>query len=130
LAKLKLRTKHLPAQRTVIKVEFIDRSAMRHWWLVVQAGEVDVCLDDPGHEVDVWISCALLTLTKVFMGDVSIAGARVTGDLELEGDSQLIKDMPQWFGLMPFSNVAPGVVSAGHAERRGVISTSKSGPSM
>jgi DNA-binding HxlR family transcriptional regulator len=40
-----LRTEHLPAQRTVIKVEFIDRRAMRHWWLVVQAGEVDVCLD-------------------------------------------------------------------------------------
>jgi hypothetical protein len=41
-------TEHLPARRTVLKVEFTDLRAMRHWWLIVQAGEVDVCLDDPG----------------------------------------------------------------------------------
>ncbi len=108
-----LKTGHLPARRTVIKVEFIDRRAMRHWWLVARAGEVDVCLDDPGHEVDMWIACTLLTLARVFMGDLSIAGARATGGLVLEGNAPLIKDMPRWFGLMPFSNVPAGVATKG-----------------
>ena len=104
-----LRTEHLPAPRTVVKVEFTDLKRMKHWWLVARAGEVDVCLDDPGHEVDVWIACTLLTLTRVFMGDLSIISAQAKGGLELKGNGQLIKDMPRWFGLMPFSNIVPGV---------------------
>jgi hypothetical protein len=79
----------------------------------VHASEVDVCLDDPGHEVDVWIACTLLTLTQVFAGDLSIASARVTGKLRLNGSRQLIKDMPRWFGFMPFSNVTLGVATRG-----------------
>jgi DNA-binding HxlR family transcriptional regulator len=106
-----LRTEHLPARRTVLSVEFTDLSKMRRWWLVVQTGEVDVCLDDPGYEVDVWIVCTLLTLTQVFMGDVSIAHARVSGKLKLNGNTQLIKSMPRWFGLMPFAEVKPSIAA-------------------
>jgi DNA-binding HxlR family transcriptional regulator len=104
-----LKTQHLPTRRTVLNFEFTDLKAMRQWWLVVQAGEVDVCLDDPGHDVDVWIVCTLLTLTQVFMGDLSIASALGTGKLRLNGNSQLIRNMPRWLGLMPFNNVISGV---------------------
>ena len=101
-----LKTEHFPARRTVLHVEFTDLKVMRLWWLVVQPGEVDVCLDDPGHEVDLWIACTLLTLTQVFMGDLPIASARAAGKLRLDGNGQLARDMPRWFGLMPFSHVA------------------------
>jgi DNA-binding HxlR family transcriptional regulator len=104
-----LKTEHLPARRTVLSVEFTDLKAMRHWWLVVQHGEVDVCLDDPGYDVDVWIACTLLTLTQVFMGDLSIGTAQKTGKLRLNGSGQLTKTMPRWLGLMPFSDVNSGV---------------------
>ena len=106
-----LKTEHLPERRTVLNVDFVDLRAMRYWWLVVQGGEVDVCLDDPGYEVDVSIACSLLTLTQVFMGDLSITSARGTGDMKVTGSRQLIKDMPRWFGLMPFSNVPLGTLS-------------------
>jgi DNA-binding HxlR family transcriptional regulator len=98
-----LKTEHLPTGRTVLNVEFADLRTMRHWWLIVQAGEVDVCLDDPGFEVDIWIGCTLLTLTQVFMGDLSIAAAQATGLLSLSGNGRLIRNMSRWFGLMPFS---------------------------
>jgi hypothetical protein len=98
-----LKTEHLPTGRTVLNVEFADLRTMRHWWLIVQAGEVDVCLDVPGFEVDIWIGCTLLTLTQVFMGDLSIAGAQATGLLRLSGNGRLIRNMSLWFGLMPFS---------------------------
>ena len=94
-----LKTQYLPTRRTVLNFEFTDLKAMRQWWLVVQAGEVDVCLDDPGYEVDVWIVCTLLTLTQVFMGDLSIASALGTSKLRLDGNSQLIRNMPRWLGL-------------------------------
>jgi DNA-binding HxlR family transcriptional regulator len=76
-----LKTEHLPARRTVMSVEFTDLNAMRHRWLVVQSGEVDVCLDDPGYDVDVWIACTLRTLTQVFMGDLALDSALRTGKL-------------------------------------------------
>jgi DNA-binding HxlR family transcriptional regulator len=106
-----LKTEHLPAGRTVMSFEFTDLKAMRHWWLVVHDGEVDVCLDDPGYEVDIWIVCTLLTLTKVFMGDLSIASAQTTGKFSLDGNGQLVRDMPLWLGLMPFSNISPAAVN-------------------
>ena len=118
-----LKTEHLPVRRTVLNFEFSDIRAMRLWWLVVHAREVDVCLDDPGYDVDLWVVCTLRSLTQVFMGDLSIASARMTGKLRLNGNRQLIKDMPRWFGLMPFSNVALGL-------RRGedeIVSSSPSG---
>jgi DNA-binding HxlR family transcriptional regulator len=104
-----LKTELFPARRTVLNFEFTDLKVMKYWWLVAQPGEVDVCLDDPGYEVDVWIACPLLTLTQVFMGDLSIAKARAAGKLKLDGDTQLIRDMPRWFGLMPFSHIIPGI---------------------
>jgi DNA-binding HxlR family transcriptional regulator len=112
-----LKTEHLPTRRTVLSVEFTDRTVMRYWWLIVQAGEVDVCIDDPGHDVDVWIVCTLLTLTQVFMGDLSIATARATGKLAVSGGGQLPGKMPQWLGLMPFSNVIQGVATKGERYR-------------
>lgn len=107
-----LKTENLPARRTVLHVEFTDLKRFRLWWLVVQGGEVDVCLDDPGYEVDLTIRCELLILTQVFMGDLPIAHAQASDRLELAGDSQLIKSMPRWFGLMPFSSVEPGIAVA------------------
>jgi DNA-binding HxlR family transcriptional regulator len=106
-----MKPEHLPAQRTVLQVEFTDLSKLRLWWLVVQPGEVDVCLQDPGHEVDLTVECTLLALTQVFMGELSIERARTSGKLRLAGDPKLIRTMPRWFGLMPFSAVKPGVRS-------------------
>jgi DNA-binding HxlR family transcriptional regulator len=110
-----VKMEYFPARRTVLHVEFTDLKLMRLWWLIVQAGEVDVCLDDPGYEVDLWIACTLLTLTQVFMGDLSIAGARAAGKLRLDGDRQLVRDMPRWFGLMPFSHVKSAGTNEQHS---------------
>ena len=106
-----LKTEALPVRRTVLYVEFTDLSKMKLWWLVVQAGQVDVCLEDPGYEVDLTIRCNLLTLTRVFMGDLSIERAKVSGKLRLAGNPLLIRNMSRWFGLMPFSGVSPGIAT-------------------
>ena len=123
-----LLTKHLPVRRTVLKVEFTDLRAMRHWWLIVQDGEVDVCLDDPGYEVDVWIACTLLTLTQVFMGDLSIASAQAAGRIRLDGNGQLVRDMPHWFGLMPFSHAVPGVAKPARESSKPTSRSSDTNP--
>lgn len=104
-----INTSHLPARRVAVYVEFTDLNRMKRWWLVADGGVVDVCLDDPGHDVDMTIHCTLRALTQVFMGYVPLEKARVSGNLKIAGDAQLIRSMPRWFGLMPFSHVKPGV---------------------
>src|SRR5262245_52195962 len=71
-----IRADKLPA-RTVISFEFPDaKKGMKHWWLVVDQGQVDLCLEDPGYEVDVWLVSSLRLMTQIWMGDISLERAR------------------------------------------------------
>ena len=99
----------LPRQRVVINFEFPDaKNGMRHWWLVADAGEVDLCLEDPGHEIDVCVTGSLRTMTQVWMGDLSLAQARSSGSLKISGLPQLLRGISGWLGASPFADVAPG----------------------
>lgn len=37
---------------------------MKQWWLVVEEGEVDLCLENPGREVDMTLISSLRTMTR------------------------------------------------------------------
>jgi DNA-binding HxlR family transcriptional regulator len=107
----------LPRERVVINFEFPDaKKGMRQWWLVADDGEVDLCLDDPGHEVDVCLTSSLRTMTQVWMGDLSLAQARRTGLLKISGSPRLLRSIAGWLGASPFADVAP-------ARALGAIST-------
>jgi len=100
----------LPAKRTVIYFEFSDaKQGMRRWWVVVESGEVDLCLQDPGHEVDLAVYTKLYCFTRIWMGDLSLASARSSGKVRLEGEGKLKRTMAQWLGFSSFAPVrAPG----------------------
>lgn len=80
----------------------------RFYWLVVDAHDVDLCLVDPGREVDVTVEADLRTLTEIWMGDSSFAAALVDGRIVLSGPTRLTRRIPAWFGQHPqFSKVRP-----------------------
>jgi DNA-binding HxlR family transcriptional regulator len=81
-----IKTEHLPSRRTVIYFQFKDLRRMKRWWLVIEQNVVDVCIDDPGHEVDLIIYTDLHTLTEIFMGDLSLSRAKAGEKLDLTGD--------------------------------------------
>jgi hypothetical protein len=85
---------------------------MKRWWLVIDQEVVDVCLEDPGHDVDLTISCDLRTLTEIFMGDLPLSRAKSSDRIRFIGGNELIRTMSRWFSLMPFS----GVHRAGQSE--------------
>ena len=98
----------LPQERVVIYFEFPDaKKGMKYWWLVVEEGEVDLCLEDPGHEVDVTLSSSLRTMTQVWMGDMSLDQARAKGLLKVSGAARLARSLGIWLGASPFAHVAP-----------------------
>ena len=96
------------AERTVIKIEFTDVSSSgRFWWLVIRAGDVDVCLKDPGFDVDLMISSDLQTLTAVWIGDTTIMKAMREGRVSVTGSPFLRKNISAWLGCSYFADVRP-----------------------
>jgi DNA-binding HxlR family transcriptional regulator len=97
-----VKTDALPAGRTVIHFRFIGApEKLRYFWLVLP--DADLCLSDPGFEVDVTVTSDPTTLTAVWMGDLGVAAALKSHTIELEGPRHLVRSFPQWFGLHPLS---------------------------
>jgi DNA-binding HxlR family transcriptional regulator len=97
----------LPPRRCVIQVQFPEQSAAHaNWWLVVEAdGEVDLCSVDPGHDVDLFITTDLRTMTAVWMGYERMAKAAADGRLTLTGDAAIARSVQTWLRLSTLAKV-------------------------
>jgi DNA-binding HxlR family transcriptional regulator len=105
----------VPPGRTVLQFTFPEQPApTRRWWLVVTPDAVDVCDADPGYGVAVTITAALRTFTLVWRGDLAWDRALRSGQLELDGPSQLRREAARWLKLSAFAAVPrPAVPASG-----------------
>lgn len=98
----------LPQRRAIIHFEFPDAAkAVRRWWLVVDDGEVDLCLEDPGDEADVSLSTDLRTMTAIWIGSMSFTQARAQGLLRVVGPAKLVRCLGDWLGASGFAHIKP-----------------------
>ncbi|MCE5974132.1 winged helix-turn-helix transcriptional regulator [Sinirhodobacter sp. WL0062] len=102
----------IKGQETVIKFRFTDLSEQRDWWLVVKPETSEVCLKDPGRDVDVYFNCTVRTLSDIWMGDRSYRDALREGDLMMDGDPVLIRTVSTWLRSGIFANSPREAVSA------------------
>ncbi len=86
----------LPGSSTVIRFDFKDLEAQNLWWIVVEGSNVDVCLKDPGREVDVWFTTTIRAMTDVWMGDRTYRDAKSSGDLDVQGLPALTRNISSW----------------------------------
>ncbi len=92
--------------RTVLTFEFTDYfNKMRFWWLVIKDGDVDVCLKDPGYNVDLILSTDLKTMSKIWMGDASLMKAMRDKTFTVQGSTELRKSINIWLGASIFADV-------------------------
>ena len=95
-----------PEGRVNVRFDFSDQPAeKRHWWIVSNGAEVDLCPVDPGYEVDLLVMTDLPTLTRVWMGDLSAKSAMATGKIELEGPRIFRRSFEHWLGLSCFAGI-------------------------
>jgi DNA-binding HxlR family transcriptional regulator len=96
----------LPPRRVVVCFHFTDAPKVhRHFWLILEPGEVDLCLQDPGCEEDLYVRSDVRTLTEVWLGDVSLTRALQEESLWLGGPEELRKTFPDWLGLSLFAGI-------------------------
>lgn len=96
-----------PERKLVIQFQYPDAPAReRGWWLIVEPGKpVDLCSVDPGHDVDLYVTSPLGTMTAIWMGIETVRQARTDDRLHLTGDPALASTMERWLGLSPFAVV-------------------------
>ena len=96
-----------PTRRLVIQFQYHDAPKReRNWWLIVEPDHpVDLCSVDPGHDVDLYVSASLRTMTAIWMGIETVRQARAADQLMLTGDQALASTMERWLGLSPFAPV-------------------------
>ncbi len=86
-----------PQHRIVVQFEYPDaQKGGRVWWLVSENGEIDLCRDDPGYEVDIVITCALKTMTEIWTCQRHFRDAVKKGDVEVLGNSKLTNKLQDW----------------------------------
>jgi len=95
-----IRTDETPEVRTVLHFHFpAAPQAKRCWWLVIDGSEVDMCLRDPGFDVDLTVHSEPHVLASVWMGDLSLAEALRRGAIRLVGPDHNVRAFRRWFGL-------------------------------
>jgi DNA-binding HxlR family transcriptional regulator len=100
----------LPPRRVVVQFEFhgVPKpwQTARWFWLILDRASVDLCLKDPGYEVDLRVEADLATLTKVWMGDMRFGDALRAQLVRLDGPASLVRAFPGWLALSEFAGVA------------------------
>lgn len=98
----------LPPGRINMRIELSDGGRMKHWWLLLDKDKgVDLCLQDPGFDVDLLMHTDVVTLAEVYMGDVALTDACARGRMKLHGPPALVRTAPKWFSRSLFaSNVS------------------------
>lgn len=95
-----------PPGRVAVEFSFPDTPETESsWWLVVEDGEVELCLEDPGIPIDLYIVTGLETMTRIWMGDMSLAEARQHDLIELQGSRAVIQALPRWLTRSLFAAV-------------------------
>lgn len=97
----------LPGIVTVIRFNFTDVHDYPNWWIVVEDGAVEVCVKDPGKDVDVYFNCCVRVMCELWMGEISYKKAQSDGRLQLVGPKALIRDVRAWLAPSTFDGMRP-----------------------
>lgn len=101
-----LKLENLPRETTLVEFQLRGSGhGQRRYWLHIEPDEVDMCLTNPGFEVDLIVRANLRELTKVWLGDITWSRAVRDGSIELEGPARMRREFPNWLKLSGFAEV-------------------------
>ncbi len=88
----------LPERRVVVRFHFTDlRENEATYWLIARPGmTVDLCMADPGFEVDLFVEADSKAMASAWMGYSSLQAEMSHDRIFLTGDPSLIKTIDKW----------------------------------
>ena len=99
----------LPPGRIVVHFKYggvpVRHRGPRLFWLLLERTQADLCIKDPGFEVDLCVEADLAEMARVWLGDITFAHALRSGKVQLTGSQVLAQAFPAWLMLSHFAAV-------------------------
>jgi hypothetical protein len=87
----------LPPDRVVVAFDFVDQPpGNRHYWLLVEHGDAQVCYSDPGDEPALRVEAESAALVDWHRGRLSWTSAVRSGRIVVTGNRRLAAALPRW----------------------------------
>lgn len=102
----------LLGDESILQFHFSDFPSQANWWLLVRGERVDLCLKDPGKDVDVYISSTVRVMADVWMGERTYKSAMESGELTVQGPAALTRNIKSWLRPSIFAD-SPRLAVAG-----------------
>jgi DNA-binding HxlR family transcriptional regulator len=98
-----VRVDSLPENRVVVLVR-IPPDPKHQYWLVLERPNVDLCLFDPGFDVDVEMRAKTEALANVCLGHLPLLQAVKSGRVEVTGAPRYRRALADWLGVTRFAS--------------------------
>jgi DNA-binding HxlR family transcriptional regulator len=99
----------LPPRRVVVRFKFGGVApgyrGPRMFWLLLERPRVDMCVSDPGFEVDLYVDADLAAMAKIWLGDATVESTLRANQLRLAGSREFARQFPSWLMLSKFAGV-------------------------
>jgi hypothetical protein len=99
----------LPERRVLVYFAYTGFPATyrgpRRFWLVLERSGADICLTDPGYELDLSVDADIGAMARIWLGDLAFADAVRARKIRVSGAAALARQLPGWLLLSPFAQV-------------------------
>lgn len=102
----------LPSGSTVLKFVFPGLERFSVWWIIVEDEERELCVDNPGRDVDLTLTADVRALVEYWAGDIDMATARRQGRVKLEGSRLLGRSITDWLRPGLLAHIRPAETPA------------------
>ena len=96
-------TQELPSGDTVIQLTVQDVGPAARNFILVRGGHAQVCDDNIGHEVDVYLRADLKTLYQIWFGEIGVDAARQRKLMQVVGPPIYEKTVARWLRTSQFA---------------------------
>lgn len=97
----------LPERTVVLALEFTDRSpGDRYFWLHLSKTNVNLCREDTGAPVALWLKAPTAAVTRWWLGDLTWSQLQHHPEVTVHGDRALQRQLQHWFLRYAFNRTA------------------------
>lgn len=98
-----LNTRQLPAGSTTLQFNVVTENETAKKFVLVRDGATQVCDENIGTEVDIYLTASLLTYGKIWFGELPPSVAVDRGLLKVVGESHYVNNLSRWLGVSQFA---------------------------
>lgn len=95
-----------PEHRIVVQFQYPDaQKGANDWWLISENGSIDLCLNDPGYDINLLVKASLKAMTRVWICEQTFNDAVASSEIQVMGDPKLACNLQSWLRSSPLSKL-------------------------